>query len=122
MRQDALFWWHFTQAPTALDFAQQGQFPEKYEGELFVALFGNSYQEGRDVKGKKIVKMRINDDATGIRSYDEFVTYIGDGPGAPAGLGFGSGGLYFTDLHEGYVYLVKPREDFDFDKEDEHVF
>ncbi len=122
MRRNALFWWHFTQAPTALAFMQEGQFHEKYTGELFVALFGNSYQEGRDIKGKKIVKMRINEDATGIKSYDEFVTYIGDGPGAPAGLSFGPGGLYFTDLHEGCVYLVKARQDFDFDKEDEHVF
>lgn len=122
MRQNALFWWHFPQAPTALAFMQDGAFHERFDDELFVALFGASYEEGRAIKGKKIVKMRLNEDASGIRSYDEFVTYIGEGPGAPSGLTFGPEGLYFTDLHPGKIYLVKPREDYDFDTEDDHVF
>ena len=122
MRKDALFWWHFTQAPTALDFMQDGQFHKRFDGELFVALFGDSYRKGTSIKGKKIVKMRINETSTGISSYDEFVTYIGRGPSSPCGLAFGKEGLYFTDLHGGNIYLVKPRDDYDFNKEMEHVF
>ncbi|MGM0367174.1 MAG: PQQ-dependent sugar dehydrogenase [Actinomycetota bacterium] len=122
MRTNALFWWHFTQAPTALDFMQDGQFHSRFSDELFVALFGDSYQKGRQVKGKKIVKMRINKTATGISSYDEFVTYTGKGAASPCGLAFGDEGLYFSDLHGGNIYLVRPREDYDFDKEMEHVF
>lgn len=99
MRKNSLFWWEFTQAPTAIDFMQGRQFLSEYNDELFVALFGAAYQKGRAIKGKKIVKIRINEDGSGIESYDEFVTYIGDGPASPCGLAFGPDGLYFTDLH-----------------------
>ncbi len=100
MRLNSLMWWHFCQAPTALDFMQDGQFPDDFHDELFVALFGNAYVMGRPgSKGKKIIKMRLEEDCSGIKSYDEFVTYIGDGPAGPCGLAFGPGGLYFTDLH-----------------------
>ena len=43
--------------------------------------------------------MKLNEDATAVKSYDEFVRYIGEGPASPCGLAFGPGGLYFTDLH-----------------------
>ncbi len=122
MRKNALFWWHFTQAPTALAFSDGNQFPKRYRDEMFVALFGNSYQEGRSVKGKKIVKMAINSDATAVKSYDEFVTYVGEGAASPCGLAFGPEGLYFTDLFGGHVFLVKPIEGYDFSIETEHVF
>jgi len=122
MRKNAMFWWHFPQAPTALDFAQDDQFPQRYHGELFVALFGAAYEVGQAIKGKKIVKMRLNRDATAIKSYDEFVTYVGEGPSSPCGLAFGPGGLYFTDLHAGDIYRVSPKEDHDFEAETEHVF
>jgi len=120
MRLNSLFWWEFTQAPTAIDFMQSGQFPADYDDELFVALFGASYQKGRAIKGKKIVKIRLNENDSGIRSYDEFVTYIGEGPASPCGLAFGPDGLYFTDLHgekngltkmpSGNIFRVSVRE------------
>lgn len=121
MRRNAIFWWHRPQAPTGLDFAENGQFPPRYQGELFVALFGPSYKEGRAVKGKKIVKIRLNKDATAVKSYDEFATYVGEGPGSPCGLAFGPGGLFFTDLHEGKIYRIRPRPDYDFGSATEHV-
>lgn len=99
MRKNSIFWWHHTQAPTALDFMQSGQFPPQFNDDLFVALFGASYAEGRGEKGKKIVKIKINEDCTGARSYDDFVVYTGKGAASPCGLAFGPGGLYFTDLH-----------------------
>ncbi len=118
MRDNSIFYWDFTQAPTALDFCQYGQFPEKYNDELFVCLYGYAYMKGRNVKGKKIVKIRLNKNGPGIISYDEFATYVGEGPAAPCGLSFGPGGLYFTDLHgdsgektdkpTGNLYRIKP--------------
>lgn len=99
MRKNSLFVWEYTQAPTALAFAEDGVFGEEYDDHLFVALFGNSYKRGRDVKGKKIVKMKVNDGGRGVLTYDEFVTYTGNGPASPCGLAFGPDGLYFTDLH-----------------------
>ncbi len=66
--------------------------------------------------------MRLNADATAVKSYDEFVTYVGEGPGSPCGLAFGPGGLFFTDLHEGKIYRVSPKKDHNFEKETEHVF
>jgi len=118
MRDNAVFIWEFTQAPTAIDFMQDGQFPPEFDDHLFVALFGNSYAKGRNVKGKKIVKMNIAPDGTGATAYDEFVTYVGEGAATPCGLAFGPGGLYFSDLHgdedglagvsSGSIYRVKP--------------
>jgi len=121
MRQNSLFWWEFTQAPTAMDFMQDGQFPSEYHDDLFVALFGLAYHKGRSIKGKKIVKFKLTKDGYGIKAYDEFVTYIGEGPASPCGLAFGPGGLYFTDLHgelngtrkqaripSGNIFRVKP--------------
>jgi glucose/arabinose dehydrogenase len=99
MRENSLFWWHFTQAPTALAFMQNNEFSFEYKDELFVALFGGSYVKGESIKGKKIVKMKLNEDASAVKSYDEFVRYIGKGPASPCGLAFGPDGLYFTDLH-----------------------
>lgn len=99
MRRSSLLVWEYCQAPTAIDFMQGGQFPPRYDGELFVALFGAAYQGGRAIKGKKIVKMRLSDDGSGVASYDEFITYVGDGAASPCGLAFGPDGLYFTDLH-----------------------
>ena len=119
MRQNALFWWEFCQAPTAIAFMQDRQFPSEYDDYLFVALFGNAYAKGRNVKGKKIAKMKLDPGRSGTTSYDEFVTYVGDGAATPCGLGFGPGGLYFSDLHgddnglagvpSGSIYRVKPR-------------
>ncbi len=121
MRKNSIFWWHNNQAPTAIDFMQYGQFPPEFNDDLFVALFGAAYAEGLGEKGKKIVKLKINEDGTGIRSYDEFVVYIGQGAASPCGLAFGPDGLYFTDLHGekdskgqplgGNVYRVKPDEE-----------
>jgi glucose/arabinose dehydrogenase len=99
MRENSIFWWHYTQAPTAMDFMQNGEFPEEYNDELFVALFGAAYHEGWSLKGKKIVKFRLDEDGNSVKSYDDFITYIGKGPASPCGLAFGPGGLYFTDLH-----------------------
>ena len=120
MRMNSLLWWEFTQAPTAIAFMQDGQFPPDYNDELFVALFGAAFKKGWDIKGKKIVKIKINEDDSGIKSYDEFITYIGNGPASPCGLAFGPGGLYFTDLHGekdglakvpvGNIYKVATRE------------
>lgn len=120
MRENAVFWWEYTQAPTAIAFMQEGQFADEFHDDLFVALFGNSYKKGRDIKGKKIVKMKINSGGLGATSHDEFVTYIGEGPATPCGLAFGPGGLYFSDLHGemdkttgksmGSIYRVKARK------------
>ena len=107
MRENSIFWWEFTQGVTALAFSQDSQFPTEYNDELFVALFGFAYAKGRQVKGKKIVKIKLNHSGLSIKSYDEFVTYIGNGPASPCGLAFGPGGLYFTDLHGGNLYRVK---------------
>lgn len=119
MRQNSLFVWQFTQAPTAIDFMQNGCFPDEFHDELFVALFGMAYAPGPSEKGKKIVKMRLNEDATAIVSYDHFVVYRGKGPASPCGLAFGPDGLYFTDLHgeengsqrrpAGNIYRIVPR-------------
>lgn len=121
MRRNSIFWWHYTQAPTAIDFMQYGQFPPEFNDDLFVALFGAAYAEGLGEKGKKIVKIKINDDGTGIRSYDDFVVYIGSGAASPCGLAFGPDGLYFTDLHGekdennkplgGNVYQIRPNKE-----------
>jgi len=121
MRRNSIFWWHNTQAPTAIDFMQYGQFPPEFNDDLFVALFGAAYAEGLGEKGKKIVKIKINEALTGIKSYDEFVVYIGKGPPSPCGLVFGPDGMYFTDLHGekdsngqplgGNVYRVKPSKE-----------
>ena len=117
MRKNSTFWWHFTQAPTAMDFMQDGQFSEEFNDELFVALFGAAYAEGWNTKGKKIVKMSLGEDGNSVKSYDEFVTYVGKNPASPCGLAFGPGGLYFTDLHgenkdlknpTGNILRVKP--------------
>ncbi len=118
MRKNSMFCWEYTQAPTAIDFMQSGQFPEEFDDQLFVALFGNSYMKGRSVKGKKIVKMIIDTGSGGVWAYDEFVTYIGDGAATPCGLAFGPDGLYFSDLHgdkddlagtpSGHIYRVRP--------------
>jgi len=120
MRINSLFWWNYTHAPTAIAFMQGDQFPEEFNDELFVGLFGAAYVRGRAIKGKKIVKMRLNQDATAINAYDDFAVYMGDGPASPCGLAFGPGGLYFTDLHgegkgdkstpEGNILRIKPVE------------
>ncbi|MFW6128179.1 MAG: PQQ-dependent sugar dehydrogenase, partial [Halobacteriota archaeon] len=112
MRKNSIFWWHYTQAPTALDFMQGDQFPPQYNDDLFVALFGASYQKGTSEKGKKIVKLQLSQDATAVKSYDNFVVYKGEGAASPCGLAFGPDGMYFTDLHGedggGNVYKVVP--------------
>ena len=98
---------------------QGDQFPAEYTDKLFVALFGAAYHRGRAIKGKKIVKIRLDKNDSGIKSYDEFVTYIGAGAASPCGLSFGPDGLYFTDLHgeqngtikspSGNIYKVSSR-------------
>ena len=120
MRKNSLFWWHNTQAPTALDFMQGGQFPPQFNDHLFVALFGEAYAEGPGVKGKKIVKLQLNSDSTAVKSYDDFIVYRGKNAASPCGLAFGPDGLYFTDLHGekiegektgGSVFRIKPNRE-----------
>ena len=99
MRQNSLFWSNLSQGITALDFMQNGEFPYEFDDELFVAFFGGSYEIGPAIKGKKIVKMKLNEDGSAINSFDIFVRYIGENAASPCGISFGPGGLYFTDLH-----------------------
>ena len=109
MRTNSLFWTHLSQGITALDFMQHEEFPYEYDDELFVAFFGGAYVQGRGEKGKVIVKMKINDDNSGVKSFDVFVRYTGENAASPCGLAFGPGGLYFTDLHgEGDGQAHKP--------------
>jgi len=118
MRRNSIFWWHHTQSPTAIAFMQDGQFPPQFNDDLFVALFGASYAKGRGEKGKRIVKLKLSENLSGVKSYDDFAIYMGSGPASPCGLAFGPGGLYFTDLHgeldgradipSGSIYRVKP--------------
>ncbi|MCK5061354.1 PQQ-dependent sugar dehydrogenase [Candidatus Parcubacteria bacterium] len=119
MRKNSFFVWNYTHAPTALDFMQNKQFKEKYNDELFVALFGSAYAPGRAIKGKKIVKLKLTDNSEAIKSYDDFVVYIGEKAASPCGLSFGIDGLYFTDLHgegdkpgqsgKGNIYRIKQK-------------
>lgn len=107
LRDGSIMWWNFCQAPTALDFNQTGAFSEQFDDELFIALFGSAYVMGPTHKGKKIAKMHLSDDG-GVKSYDEFVAYTGDGPASCCGLAFGPDGLYFTDLHGEFADDGKP--------------
>ena len=112
VRSKAVFWWHYTQAPTTLAFMQDDQFPPQFNDHLFVALFGEAYREGRGEKGKRIVKLVLNEDATAVKSYNDFVIYQGTGAASPCGLAFGPDGLYFSDLHGekgvgGSVFRIK---------------
>lgn len=97
MRTNSIFFWWYTQAPTAIEFAEE-QFGPKYKDHLFVALFGFAYHEGKGEKGKKIVELAIdkNDNVTYL---NDFLRYVGQGPASVCGLAFGPDGLYFTDLH-----------------------
>jgi glucose/arabinose dehydrogenase len=97
MRENSLFVWWYTQAPTAMDFADD-QFGERRKDHLFVALFGYAYAQGKGVKGKRIVEMFI-DEHDNVKYLSDFVTYVGKGPASCCGLAFGPDGLYFTDLH-----------------------
>jgi glucose/arabinose dehydrogenase len=99
MRKNAAFVWEYKQGPTDLAFAEGGVFGREYEDDLFVALFGNPETGGTRAGGRKIVKLKLNASADAIQSYDEFVSYAGDGPASPLGLAFGPDGLYFTDPH-----------------------
>jgi len=108
MRKGSLFWWTFTQVPTALDFMQDNQFPH-FDDHLFVALAGPARHKSYSQKGKRIVKMELSKGG-GVNSCDDFVVYKGEGIAMPVGLAFGPDGLYFTDLHgEGDVYGKEPR-------------
>ena len=97
MRTNSIFFWWYTQAPTAIDFAGD-QFGPEYKDHLFVALFGHAYTEGKGEKGKKIVELAI-DERDNVTYLNDFVRYIGQGPASACGLAFGPDGLYFTDLH-----------------------
>jgi glucose/arabinose dehydrogenase len=109
MRKGSLFWWTFTQAPTALGFAQDGQFGDLFNDHLFVALAGPARHKVPAMKGKKIVKLELGRDG-GAASYDDFIVYAGEGLAMPVGLAFGHDGLYFTDLYgEGDVYGKEPQ-------------
>jgi len=97
MRKSSLFVWWYTEAPTAIDFAES-QFGERHKDHLFVALFGYAYAEGKAQKGKKIVELYI-DTHDNVKYLNDFVRYVGQGPASVCGLAFGPDGLYFTDLH-----------------------
>ena len=97
MRTNSLFFWWYTQAPTALSFSGD-QFGPQFKDHLFVALFGHAYNEGRSDKGKKIVEMVI-DERDNVTHLKDFVRYAGNGPASVCGLAFGPDGLYFSDLH-----------------------
>ncbi|MBE0429321.1 MAG: PQQ-dependent sugar dehydrogenase [Thermoleophilia bacterium] len=120
MRKNSIFWWHYTHAPTAVAFMQDGQFPDDFNDELFVCLFGSAHIRGPAIKGKKIVKIALNKQNTAVHSAEVFVAYKGQGFASPCGMAFGPGGLYFTDLFgeqkggeegpgQGSIYRVKRR-------------
>jgi len=120
MRRNSIFWWHYTHAPTAIAFMQDGEFPEDFSDELFVCLFGSVHKSGPTPKGKKIVKIALSQDNTAVHSAEVFAVYQGDGLASPCGMAFGPGGLYFSDLFgeqeggeegpgQGNIYRIKRR-------------
>ncbi len=119
MRRNSIFWWEYTQAMGALDFMQGDQFPPEANDQLFLCLTGAARHAGRAIKGKKIVKIQLNEDSSGVKSYDEFAIYIGENLAMPVGLSFGPEGLYFTDLFgesndprkaNGNIYRIRSKE------------
>lgn len=52
-----------------------------------------AYAEGPGVKGKKIVKLQLNEDSTAVKSYDDFIVYRDRGAASPRGLAFSPDGL-----------------------------
>lgn len=119
MRQNSIFWWHYTQGITALDFMQDGQFSPDYSDNLFVSLFGGSFSKTPAIKGKRIVKIEL-DKNNAVKSTDDFIKFVGEGLSSPCSLVFGSDGLYFSDLYGenfdiktlkgGTIYKIKPKK------------
>jgi len=119
MRENSIFWWHYTQGITALDFMQGSQFNSSYQDNLFVSLFGGSFEKTPSIKGKRIVKFEL-DQNNSVKSCDDFIKFIGDGLSSPCALTFGPDGLYFSDLYGenfdpktltgGTIYKIKQKK------------
>jgi glucose/arabinose dehydrogenase len=94
-------------APLGLAFYQADQFPEDYQGDLFVAFHGSW---NRSVPtGYKVVRIHMNGDSPA--EVQDFATgwlkADGSSWGRPVGLAVGAdGSLYVSDDGGGIIYRI----------------
>ncbi len=75
------------------------EFPAEKQDRAFVSQAGETYRQGQDPRGKRVVEFELDAQGQLVSGPTTFVEYVGPGRSTAVGLAAGPGGLYFTDFY-----------------------
>ncbi|MDX1546082.1 MAG: PQQ-dependent sugar dehydrogenase [Rhodothermales bacterium] len=106
---DPIHGWDQIVSPAGMAFYDGGQFPEQYRGALFLVLFGRTFSEGPDPRGKRVQVVRLAGEGLQTTpTFEDFLVYDAPGRGNPLDVTAGpDGSLYLTDIFRGRVYRIR---------------
>ena len=93
-------------APLGLRFYDEREFPERYEGNLFVAYHGSWNR--REPTGYKVVSINFDEATPRVEDFIiGWLTEDGEKWGRPVDILFDEGGMFISDDFSGTVYKVE---------------
>ena len=106
--KDPFFVWENSVVPTGMEFYQASTYPNRYQGALFLVLFGDTGNPFISGTSKRIVSISLSGSGESTEaSIENFLLYNFDELGNPVDLAIGpDGNIYFTDFFQGAIFKV----------------
>ncbi|MEO1655189.1 MAG: PQQ-dependent sugar dehydrogenase, partial [Bacteroidota bacterium] len=100
--------WGEIVAPTGMAINEGNQFPSQYQGNLFLSLFGETFNPFISNRNKRILAIGLSGNGQSTTTLpEEFVVYNQSVRGNPLDVTFGpDGSLYFSDIFQEKVFKV----------------
>lgn len=101
-----LYVWQNTVVPTGMHIYRGVQFPDRYQGKLFMMLYGVT-TEGLNLDGKRLQIVDLEEQNLTENSFIDFMVYRFEGFANPIDVTEGpQGTLYISDVVQGHIYSI----------------
>lgn len=101
-----LYVWQNTVVPTGMHIYRGVQFPDRYQGKLFMMLYGVT-TEGLNLDGKRLQIVDLEEKNLTENSFIDFMVYRFEGFANPIDVTEGpQGTLYISDVVQGHIYSI----------------
>ena len=105
---DPVYTWLNAVSPAGMAWYDRNAYPSRYQGKLFLVLFGSTFADGPSPIAKRIQVVDIQGQGQSSQvSFEDFLTYNLPTKGNPLDIAVGPDGwVYFTDIFRGKVFRI----------------